>query len=333
MKVHVTNLYGQAASSVALIAQNMVSRIAKELGFYEIGIYSYPVHTDSESELSKRIDGMNAAVASGDVVIVQSPSWNSTEFDDYFVNKLRAYPDVKVVIFIHDIIPLMFKSNEYLIDKTVETYNKADLVIVPSQKMLDVLRGWGMTTEKIVIQHMWDHPTQLTLPTPPFAKKLHFAGSSERFTFVKEWNYATPLHHYGWEHLESPELNIISEGWKADDELMQSLAKQGGFGLVWSQKSDVQYYEWNASYKLSAYLAAGIPVIVQDNLSNYEIIERNQLGFVVSSLEEANERIAQVTEEDYQKMIKHVKDFRELIVNGYFTRKVLTDSVYHVLQK
>lgn len=63
MKVHITNIYGQASTSVALIAQNMVANIAKSLGYYELGIYNYPDHTDSPSELSRRMDGINAAVS------------------------------------------------------------------------------------------------------------------------------------------------------------------------------------------------------------------------------------------------------------------------------
>lgn len=333
MKIHITNLYGQAESSVAQIAQNIVSKTAKELGFLEIGMYSYPVHTDSAQGLSKRIDGMNAAVSNGDVVIIQSPSWNSTEFDDYYVEKLRTYQDIKIIIFIHDVIPLMFKSNEYLIDKTIETYNKADLLIVPSEKMLDELKKWGLKTKKIVIQHMWDHPTQLVLSPPKFNKLLHFSGSSDRFTFVKEWQFQTLMKYYGNESFNTETLNVTLEGWKNDSELLQALSHTGGFGLVWSQKSDVDYYEWNVSHKLSTYLAAGIPVVVQNTLSNKHLIEKNNLGIVVNSLEEANQKIQNLSEETYQNYVSNVGRFRQLIINNFFTKKILIDSVFSVMQE
>ncbi|HFI0274222.1 sugar transferase [Streptococcus suis] len=330
MKIHITNLYGQSSRSVALIAQNMVTEIARDLDFREIGIYTYPVHTDSSGELSKRIDGMMAAVGSDDIVIVQSPSWNSTEFDDYFVTKLKVYPQLRVVIFIHDIIPLMFKSNEYLIDKTIATYNRADLLVVPSEKMLTELRRWGLTTEKVVIQHMWDHPTTIAYQRPKFQKVIQFAGSPNRFTFLKEWQYDIPLYLYAGETVENCS-QVIFEGWKDDAELLQTLPKRGGFGLVWSQKSDVDYYEWNVSYKLSTYLAAGLPVIVPDTLSNQAIIRDNHLGLVVSSLDDAVEKISSLTEEDYNHMVDRVKNYRELLINGYFTKKLLIDSVHGVL--
>lgn len=330
MRMHITNLFGQSSRSVALIAQNMVADIARGLDFREIGIYAYPVHTDTESELSKRIDGMIASVGFDDIVVVQSPSWNSTEFDDYFVNKLKVYPEMKLIIFIHDIIPLMFKTNEYLIDKTIATYNMADLLVVPSEKMLVELRNRGLTTKKIIVQHMWDHPTSLPYTQPKFVKKIQFAGSPERFTFVKEWSYEIPLHVYASEKVSDLPM-VVNEGWKDDIELIQSLPLLGGFGLVWSQKDDVLYYEWNVSYKLSTYLAAGLPVIVQDTLSNQTIIKENNLGIVVTSLEEAVEKVNSLTEQEYDEMVKAVKKYRELIINGYFTKKLLIDSIHGVL--
>ena len=45
----------------------------------------------------------------------------------------------------------------------------------------------------------------------------------------------------------------------------------------------------NISHKLSTYLAAGIPVIVPNTLSNSHLIEERGLGFAVNSLEEANQ--------------------------------------------
>lgn len=331
MRTHITNLYGHSPNSIAMIAQNTVADIARQLGFREIGIYSYPVQTDTASELRKRMDGMFASVGNNDIVIVQSPSWNSTEFDEIFVNRLKLYHNIKIIIFIHDIVPLMFKSNEYLMEQTIETYNKADLLVVPSEKMLSELRRRGLKTEKIVIQHMWDHPTSVIYHRPKFARKIQFAGSPQRFSFVNDWHYEIPLHLYTTDSVSADLTTVINEGWKAEHELLNSLATLGGFGLVWSQQTEEKYYELNNSYKLSTYIAAGIPVIVQDTLSNCAIIKDNHLGLVVTSLEEAVKKLSTMTEEEYNAMVEAVQNYRELIINGYFTKKLLIDSVHSVL--
>lgn len=331
MKIHITNLYGQAGNSVAMLAQQMVTAYARELGFHEIGIYAYPIDTDSPTELSKRIDGMLAALSMGDIVIVQSPSWNTTAFDNYFIDKLRGYAGIKVVIFVHDVVPLMFASNDYLMPKVIDMYNKADVLILPSEQMARVLKERGLTTDKLIYQRMWDHPNPLPYHEPPFVRQVQFSGEAERFAFINDWHFEIPMLNYAYQAPAKEGINVIAKGWHKDLELLGELAKQGGFGLVWSQAENSQYYEWNISYKLGTYLAAGLPVIVPSTLSNADIVKQNNLGFVVSSLEEANESIQKMSQETYQGMVASVKHYQQLVTNGYFSKKVLIDSIHAAL--
>ena len=108
-KVHITNLYGMAGDSTVILAQNAVTEIARSMGFREIGIYFYNITTDSPGERSKRLDGIMASISFGDIVIFQSPTWNGWEFDAEFVAKMKDLR-VKLVVFIHDVVPLMFRD-------------------------------------------------------------------------------------------------------------------------------------------------------------------------------------------------------------------------------
>ena len=148
MRVYITNINGLASS--AQLAQNMVTDIAVSLGYRELGIYRYDITADSPVELSKRLDGIVAGLRQGDVVIFQTPTWNTTAFDERFMDKLRVYR-VKIIIFVHDVVPLMFAGNYYLMERTIAYYNKADLIVVPSQEMLDKLREQGLTVKKAII--------------------------------------------------------------------------------------------------------------------------------------------------------------------------------------
>lgn len=327
MKVHITNLYGQSPQSVALISQNMVANLAKQLDMKEIGIYFFQADGESASDLAIRFDGMNAAVGNEDVVIFQYPSWNGLEFDRQYLERLNIYAGVKKVIFVHDVPPLMFPSNFYLMDKTIEVLNLADVLILPSKKMLDLLSEYGLRVKRILFQNMWDYPTTAMVQRPQFGKRLQFAGNPERFPFVKEWTGFIPLYLYSSQLLPQKE-NVYQCGWKFQDELVMSLNQTGGFGLVWLQGENADYYTRNVSYKLSTYLAAGLPVIVPRDLSNAATIEQEGLGFVVDSLEEAQKRLKAVTEADYAAMVARVSHYRELIVNGWFTKKLLVDAVF-----
>lgn len=337
MKIHITNLYGQSSRSTALIAQNMVTDVATTMGFKEIGIYSYPVHTDSPNELKKRIDGMFAAVGSDDIVIAQFPTWNSLEFDTILIDKLLSYRDVKVAIFIHDVVPLMFENNYYLMPKFIELCNKAQVLILPTKSMLTRLEKEGLKTEKIVFQGLWDHLSQVDYHEPNYKKAVNFIGSASRFPFVKDWHFDTRLQFFG--DLEESDLinksNIDLKGWMSDDEMMLNLSE--GFGLVWSEEIDNQkertYSMYNLSYKLSSYLAAGLPVIVNEGISTQMFLKKNGIGLVANSLLDVDRIVKQTSIEEYQQMAQNVKKVSYLIKNGYFTKKLLVDTVYRLLTK
>lgn len=328
MRVYITNLNGQAAQSTAQLAQNMVTDIATDLGYRELGIYAFDMRGDSESELSKRLDGIVAGLRHGDVVIFQTPTWNTTAFDERLMKKLRAYR-IKIVLFIHDVVPLMFAGNYYLMERTIAYFNQADVLVAPSQKMIDVLREQGLTVAKTLVQGMWDHPTELPQAEASFQKVLHFPGSPERFSFVKEWNYSVPLQLYTWHQLELPE-QVRAMGYKPDPQLLLELSA-GGFGLVWMDDRDKDYQTLYCPYKLGTFLAAGIPVIVQRGIANQELIEANGLGFVVDSLAEAVERIETLSEADYQLLVERVRAFNPLLRQGYFSRRLLTEAVFQAL--
>lgn len=106
---------------------------------------------------------------------------------------------------------------------------------------------------------------------------------------------------------------------------------KGGFELVWGTSEDPKdekvYYKMNCSYKLASYLSAGIPVIVPDYLSNADFVKEKGIGFVVSSLEEADEMIQNCTEDNYNQMVSNLKHVQYLINNGYFTKKLFVDTI------
>lgn len=326
MRVYITNINGIAGT--ASFAQNMVTDIAQSLGYRELGIYCYQMASDSPSELNKRLDGIVAGLHQGDIVIFQTPTWNTTAFDEKVMEKLKMY-DIKIIIFIHDVVPLMFEGNFYLMERTIQYYNQADMIIAPSQAMIDQLREYGLIVEKTLIQGMWDHPTSITSLPAEFLKTIHFPGDPERFSFVTKWKYELPLHLYARKGDSLPE-QVVHHSYMPDDQLLLELSR-GGFGLVWMDDHDKAYQQLYCPHKLGTFLTAGIPVFVQRGIANQEIIEKNKIGFVVDSLEEVIEKIQGMSEEQYQQIVANVRSFNRLLRQGYFTRKLLVNAVFEVL--
>lgn len=332
MTVHITDLHGMAYFSVAQIAQNMVTKIAtNELNFDPFNIYFYSWPDEPGDVISARFDGIIAALQDGDTVIVQSPSWNTIEWDQKFFDRISIYHNIKKIIFVEDIPPLMFESNKYMLPQYIDYYNKADVLILASRKLYDYLRVHGLKPKKYVIQHMWDHISQVNpYIIPKNNKVINFAGDPKKFDFVKDWKsdkvklnvYSEPL-----EGVNNP--NITFTHWQDDPVLINSLRQAGGFGLVWSEEPYwLKYMKLNASYKLSTYLAAGIPLIVNSDSPEKDTIVNKHLGIIADSIDEAVEKVEKMSDMQYNQMKDSIDQFAKLIRGGYFTKRALIEAVF-----
>lgn len=124
MKVHITNIYGFNNEIELIQRQHCFANLSRKLNFYEMGIFLYPVDSDSQSELSRRMDGIIASIEQGDVVFVQLPTGNGLKFDSLFIQKLKAYRS-KVVMILH----------ELNVDKDwIHLYRQADGIVVFGRK-------------------------------------------------------------------------------------------------------------------------------------------------------------------------------------------------------
>lgn len=329
MKIHITNVYG--VKGTAMIAQHNVTDIAKKLGFTEMGLQCYVAKNDTQTELVKRVYGIISAVENGDIVIFQSPTWQDDAFryEKTLLQAIRFRLDTKIVIFIHDVVQFMFGGTEEDYKKTIEIYNMADLVIVPSEAMLYLLREKGLVVKKILVQSMWDLPFDGELRKPEFQRQIFFSGSPGRFQFILSWFYDVPLRLFH-ENFQLGKQNIYFGGWKNTTELLTEYTN-GGFGLIWEQTVNADYYKYNQPYKLAGYLVAGIPVIIQRGLQHADMILDHNWGFAVDSLDEAVRIVQDISEEEYYRLVDNIKNVSFMVRNGIFTKKLLIDTVNTLL--
>ena len=102
MKTHITNLYGFIKDKEVANMQRKFAQTAHDMGIYELGLYVYDVSSDTDSELSKRLDGIIAAIEYGDMAIVQLPTGNGLKFESMLIEKIAAYSNKKVIVLWHD---------------------------------------------------------------------------------------------------------------------------------------------------------------------------------------------------------------------------------------
>lgn len=330
MRVFITCINGLAGA--AKDAQDMVSDIAHGLGFRNMDIFFYNSREESAESLSSRYDGIIAGISEGDIVFFQHPTWHHLRFEEGLIERIKAYGG-RVVIVVHDVEPLMIQSSRFMLGYVIELFNSAEALVVPSYAMKKFLLENGLRGNmKFAVQELWDYTTDIQFSqTPRFEKEIHFAGNPSKFLFPQEWSFDVPLKVYTAEPCTGK--NAQSMGWMESSSLLLELTK-GGFGLVWyGDEYWHQYMQYNNTFKLSTYLAAGIPVIVPRGISNQYIIEKNHLGLVVDSLDEAVEQVGNMEEAEYQEYVRHVKNFVPLIRNGYFTKKFLINAMQVLLRE
>ncbi len=330
MTIHITTLNGMALNNDAQNHQQIVANYGRQLGMNKFCIFTYNWPDEPVEALNTRFDGIMASLNNGDTVILQSPSWISMNWDQAFIDHLFIYQAIQKIIFIHDVIPLIDNNKRDLLPNVINYYNTADVLIVPSQNMYDFLRKNGLQKKKYVIQHFFDHPYTSTIESstkPKNSKTINFVDKFPNSDYINQWSSSDiKLKLYGARI--DPSINnnpnVELAGQKSDPALLAELRQTGGFGFAWSQD---EYSHLHPSYIVSTYLAAGIPVIVSDTSPIAEKIKKKKLGIVATSLEEIPEKISTLSDEQYEDMIKNVDKFSKLIRNGYFTKKVLIDSV------
>ena len=76
------------------------------------------------------------------------------------------------------------------------------------------------------------------------------------------------------------------------------------------------YLRYNSPHKLSLYIAAGMPVIVWKNSALSEYIEQKNIGITVNSLLELDEKIGDISEEEYKEILRNVRVEGEKLRKG-----------------
>ena len=118
-----------------------------------------------------------------------------------------------------------------------------------------------------------------------------------------------------------------------ESELLIEQAK-GGFGLVYTDDYSFERYDSiNQPFKLACYLASGIPVIVRNGCVHEAYVINNEIGFSVNTLEEADQIVSELSDAEYERLYENIKPIQDLITNGAYTRKLLSDALVRVLDK
>ena len=278
----------------------------------------------------------------GDTLIIQYPLTNPT-LNLYKV--IKKYKNINFISIIHDLSSLRFdesilgkiafkkaqKEDKYLLN----TMNK---IIAHNYSMKNELIKLGNNKDDIIELELFDYlvNNQVEYKDRNKIDPIIIAGNlsfqkAGYLRYLNKVNYNFNLYGIGFEkELESK--NIDYKGKFLPEELVNKL--EGSFGLIWDgpiietcTTKIGEYLKYNNPHKTSLYLTAGIPVIVWSESAQAKFVLENNIGIVISDLNDLDKEINKITDEEYSKMLENAREISKKLQEGYYTNKALSQII------
>lgn len=313
--------------------------LQKQLGFNivyvkEINYGPFNRHLFIKSRIKHAFRGIS--LNSNDIVLNNYPNYIGDKFQIELINYLNKY-NVKKIALIHDLDSLrMDKSILGSLNDEIKYLNNYDIVISQNEKMTSILKEKGLKT-KIVNIGLFDYlaPNNSTKNNSEFKDNITFAGNLNKAPFLEHLTVKRPLHFdlYGIINDESKINSTLDyHGSVTPTELSKLMGK--GFGLVWDGPSVNEvsgsignYLKYNNPYKVSSYIDAGMPVIVWDKSASSDFVNKHNIGISVNSISDLNKITRNISDEQFNDMCKNVKEMKNKINHGYFTRRSVENAI------
>jgi len=278
-------------------------------------------------------------MSSGDLLMVHYPTYMGTLFDILLLRRAHK-KNIKTVAFIHDIDSLRFKMSVGRgLRYEINILNKYSFLIVPNTTMLNFLKRHGLRTPSVILT-LFDYLTvNERNDKPKYSRTIYFTGNLNKAGFISKLKNTETIayHFYGPLKDQSVLEKKMYFGSLSSDDLLKKI--DDGFGLVWDG-SDVtisdsngvsfgNYLRYNNPYKLSFYIAAGIPVIIWKHAAEAKFVIENSLGFAIDNLSEIPDIIGHVSKEEYTELSESVGVIRDEVLRGRFTLDAL-DKIHRL---
>lgn len=332
-------------------APSDIYRICKKLGYDEILMPKLPPKKNKVfQKLWLLIVGFSnwmkllIKIEKNSMIVYQHPMYGN-RLIKVFIPIIKKIKKAKFVVVIHDLESLRggisgvverSKTTNDIADNVL--LKEFDAIICHNAHMKEYLISKGFNAKKIINLEIFDYLTEKNESkkgkgiTPSIAIAGTLAISKVAYIYKvydnnKNQNLVTNLYGMFYEE-KYAHKNMIYHGSFKPDELSKELTAD--FGLVWDGNSantcsgnTGDYLRYNNPHKTSLFLASGIPVIVWKQAAIADFILENKVGFVIDSLEEIEEKITNISNEEYLTFINNVEIVGSKIRNGYYIGSAL----------
>ncbi len=283
-------------------------------------------------------------VRRNDIILLQYPVKKYFSFICHMAHLRGA----KVITLIHDLGSM--RRKKLTVEKEIDRLMHADYVIASNGVMQQWLKEHGYKNQLGALG-LFDYRShtvhqESSTPREDNEHTLVYAGAlaMRKNAFILQLPDVIKgykLHIYGNRSglptlKESPQL--IFHNFMPADQFIESA--EGDFGFVWDGDTIDsctgnfgEYLRWNSPHKVSFYLRAGMPIIIWKEAALAGLIQSEGIGLCISSIEELNTLLPQVTSEQMNAMRARVRMVSDRLAHGEFFKHALEKALSDMHQE
>lgn len=251
------------------------------------------------------------------------------------IKKIRKF---KIIYLIHDVFSLRYNTEQSIrehrneIKRDINLLNGCDCVIAHNQFMIDRLRKLGCKTS-LVSLGIFDYACSIPVKERTWDKnniEIAFAGNISKSRFLNQLDKNNPPFQVNVYGSPQPHFQHLNYKGCVDADVLPNVI-EGHFGLIWEGDYEVNlennYNQINNPHKLSMYIVAGLPIIALKGSAAGTFIEKENIGFTISSLNQLSTSLKLISKEQYIAMITNCTRIRNKLVQGFFINAALKKCI------
>lgn len=268
----------------------------------------------------------------------------STVCLQYPFNKFYGYclwgaklKNSKVLTLVHDLKSLKGKYGHS--DKEVALLKQSDQLIVHNDKMAAWFTEQNFQAQITNIEAFdylhTDNPNAKRTDTDYAKIRVVFAGNMGPFIYeldnLDRGNFKFDLYGVGYDKnkVKNVEDTVLDyKGCFPSNEVIDHI--DGDFGLVWYGNTldscdgvTGKYLMYNNPHKLSLYLLCDMPIIIWDKAAMASFVEREGIGFSISSLRDIKHKLAELNPDQIEQMKRNVARVKANVQSGKYLERAL----------
>lgn len=254
---------------------------------------------------------------------------------------LRYRKSIKKVCIIGDIDGIRDNDHQLLLEE-IKLFKQCNIIIAQNISMKNwLISNAGIDESTIQTIGIFDCYVNPLERIRKFSFSVVFAGNLSKGSYVKRLystirqNSRIEYHIYG-EKVKKEELshkNIHYHQGIVNIDLLPAIM-EGSFGLIWDG-DDVEtcsdsvgnYMRYTSQHKLSLYIISSLPIIVWEEAATADFVKEYNIGFTIKSIKEIEEKIKQISTQDYLTMQLNMRPIAEKISSGYYMNKTIKETL------